>query len=168
MRGLLILLFLPGMVFAGNSSLALAYQHYKKGNFSESLKISGQYLKKSPAGKHSDKILYIYVTSETSLYRIDKSLDKFHRPGNSRFYYLAVYRAMERALVLGNHETGLKWGQIFYREAGQQDFYGKGLYLYSCILYSAKKNTPLIKKFLQLDIDRYSRSKIQKIVKTAG
>jgi len=160
-------LVFPVVLLAG-SDFQLAYQYYKKGNYEKSLAISERYLKKHKSGDiHSDKLLYIYVTSETSLYRIDQALDNFVKNNkNSKMLSLSIYRTMERALVLGSYDTGAKWGEIFKRQAQKEVFYGKGLFLYSCILHSAKQNNKLkelIHYSLALPIDSFSRKRILKI-----
>lgn len=165
MRGLIFLFFFPLFLYAEKiasehseernssaSGLALAFQYYKQGDFEKSLKLSDQYLKSDAKGKNSAKLLYIYVTSENSLYKINLRLREYlklnasllYNPDHSSLIYLSVYKTMERALVMGNKSIGIQWGKFFKERAVDQKFYGNGLHLYACILHSHHQKKELL------------------------
>ena len=166
MRGVIIIFLFP--VAAWSASIELAYQFYKDGKYEKSLEITKNVLHADTTSLKSEKALFIYIASETSLYLIDRELDARSGSKKGYFYYLAVYHAMERALVMGNYPFGLKWGKEMQNSPEKFRFSSEGLYIYACILmksgekYMAKK---LIKESLAKTKNLAVREKFKSLLR---
>lgn len=127
-----------------NPTLKKILDLYKQKDFKEISKVASEYIKAKEDISQDDKVIKFYFHTENDLTKLDALLDKIYKNTeelNSKFHTLS-FMLMEKALLAEEYEIGIKWGDIFRREAkSKKPKYIRGLYLYSCLLYKANKNS---------------------------
>ncbi len=128
-----------------NPTLKKILDLYKKKDYKEISKVASEYIHKSEDLSQDDKVLKFYFHTENDIRKLDLVLDNIYKNTdevNSKFHTL-TYMLMEKAILVDEYDIGVKWGDIFRKEAkSKKQKYIKGLYLYSCLLYKAER--PLI------------------------
>ncbi|MBK8395094.1 MAG: hypothetical protein IPL26_07580 [Leptospiraceae bacterium] len=145
---LLYIILLTSNLFSSsqeNPTLKKILELYKRKDFKEISRLANDYIQKSEELSQDDKVLKFYFHTESDIRKLDSILDTIYKNTdevNSKFHIL-TYMLMEKALLVDEYEIGVKWGDIFRKEAkAKKQRYVKGMYLYSCLLYKAER--PLI------------------------
>ncbi|MCE9499711.1 MAG: hypothetical protein K8R21_04320, partial [Leptospira sp.] len=128
-------------LFAETDHSALALQFYKEGKFKEARIHSRAAMAIRETENINKNVLSVYVLTENDLTKLHDVLSRIYSIKESipENFYDQVYALLERSLVSGDMETGLKWGTRFKKEAKAGKNYARGLYLYSCILNESGK-----------------------------
>lgn len=126
-----------------NPTLKRILELYKQKDFKEISKVASEYIRTKEDISQDDKVIKFYFHTENDLRKLDILLDKIYKDTeelNSKFHSL-VYMLMDKALLAEEYEIGVKWGDVYRKEAkSKKAKYFRGLYLYSCLLYKANKN----------------------------
>ncbi len=113
-----ICLFSISPLFSEDTSFKSLYDEYKRGNYETVSRLSEKILN-SKTGNLDPRIFYLYVATEQDWEKIKARAGNFPNPAagkDSSHYFNALYLAMERALVLGEYESLIKWGRLFQKE----------------------------------------------------
>jgi hypothetical protein len=127
-------------IFSLSDSVVLEkiQSHIQKKEFLEASKIAEKYLKNLPVLDQSDKIIRYYFLLESNLDKLDQALESIYKSTdklNFRFHSL-VFILIEKSLLVGDYQIGVKWGEIYKKEArSKKKKYFRGLYFYACHLY---------------------------------
>jgi hypothetical protein len=144
---LLTCLFLCFPLFSSadeSPTLKKILELYKRKDFKEITKLAIDYIQNSPELSQDDKVIKFYFHTENDLQKLDLILDKIYKNTDeiSPKFHTLNYMLMEKALLAEQYEIGVKWGDIYRKEAkSKKPKYIKGLYLYSCLLYKANRST---------------------------
>ncbi len=127
-----------------NPTLKKILELYKRKDYKEITKLANDYIQSKEEISQDDKVIKFYFHTESDLQKLDIVLDKIYKNTDelsSKFHTLN-YMLMEKSLLADQYEIGVKWGDIYRREAkSKKPKYIKGLYLYSCLLYKANRST---------------------------
>ncbi len=127
-------------IFSLNDSIVLEkiQVHVKKKEFIEASKLAEKYIKLLPELDQSDKVIRYYFLLESNLDKLDQALDSIYKTNdklNFRFHSL-VFILIEKSLLQGDYQLGVKWGDIYKKEArSKKKKYYRGLYYFACHLY---------------------------------
>jgi len=110
-------LFSLSPLFSEETSFKSLYDEYKRGNYETVSRLTEKILN-SKTNAWDPRIFYLYVATEQDWEKIKTKADHFPIPaGKESFHYFnALYLVMERALVLGEYESLIKWGRLFQKE----------------------------------------------------
>jgi predicted Zn-dependent protease len=125
-------------------TLKRAMELYKRKDYKEINKLSSDYIRTQNELNQDDKVIKLYFHTENDLQKLDAILDRLYKNTDdlsSKFHTL-TYMLMEKSLLAEQYDIGVKWGDIYRKEAkSRKTKYIKGLYLYSCLLYKANKSS---------------------------
>lgn len=124
------------------STLQRILEHYKRKNHKEISKITAEYIQNSPELDQDDKVIRFYFHTETDVSKLDLVLDTIYKKTDevSNRFHLLTYILMEKALLAEEYEIGVKWGEVYRKEAkSKKKKYVRGLYLYACLLYKSSQ-----------------------------
>ncbi|MEM7180245.1 MAG: hypothetical protein AAF518_05000 [Spirochaetota bacterium] len=134
--------------------LVQAKKYYKQGKYKECLATTNRILAKTRILKPNSEALLLYFLTESDLGKLDKTLQRLYRKRarhiHPNFFFL-TYVFMDKALVLGEFQRAVYWGEVFAQRGEKSSLYIKGMYLYTNLLFSNKdyKNMRLILTKLQ-------------------
>ncbi len=142
-----VFLFVSSAMFASadeNPTLKRVLELYKRKDFKEINKIASEYIRTQEELHQDDKVIKLYFHTENDLQKLDSLLDQIYKNTDevsSKFHTL-TYMLMEKSLLAEQFDIGVKWGDVYRKEAkSKKTKYIKGLYLYSCLLYKANKSS---------------------------
>jgi|GEM_PF-2003075 hypothetical protein len=127
-----------------NPTLKRVLELYKRKDFKEINKIASEYIRSQEELSQDDKVIKVYFHTENDLQKLDTVLDQIYKNTDelSPKFHTLTYMLMEKTLLAEQYDIGVKWGDIYRKEAkSKKTKYIKGLYLYSCLLYKANKST---------------------------
>lgn len=127
-----------------NPTLKRVLELYKRKDFKEINKIASEYIRGQEELSQDDKVIKVYFHTENDLQKLDTVLDQIYKNTDelSPKFHTLTYMLMEKTLLAEQYDIGVKWGDIYRKEAkSKKTKYIKGLYLYSCLLYKANKST---------------------------
>ncbi len=140
-----LLLFYSSFLFPAedDQTLKRILELYKRKDFKEITKLASEYIRAKEELAQDDKVIKFYFHTENDLQKLDIVLDNIYKNTDelSPKFHALNYMLMEKALLSEQFDIGVKWGDIFRKEAkSKKPKYIKGLYLYSCLLYKANKS----------------------------
>lgn len=130
-------------LFAETDYLQIAKSYVHRKQFTETLMVCTAYLEQTKKIEPNDELLRLYIATETDVHKIDKMLKKVYQNSKQNppdSFYDLIYIYMEKALIAEEYKESTHWGKLFKDKAKHSKLYTKGMYLYSLIIHSQKKN----------------------------
>ncbi|TGN06843.1 tetratricopeptide repeat protein [Leptospira ilyithenensis] len=147
-----ICLFSISPLFSEETSFKSLYDEYKRGNYETVSRLTEKILN-SKTGNRDPRIFYLYVATEQDWEKIKARTGSFPIPTgkDSSHYFNALYLAMERALVLGEYESLIKWGRLFQKEGKGNSRYVDAVLILAAGLLELKNPKEALKAMEELD-----------------
>ena len=139
------------------------YDEYKRGNYETVSRLSEKILN-SKTGNWDSRIFYLYVATEQDWEKIKAKAMNFPPPTgkDSSHYFNALYLVMERALVLGEYESLIKWGRLFQKEGKTNSRYVDAVLILAAGLLELKNPKEALRAMEELEnLNPSEKNKIQ-------
>jgi len=102
-----------------NPTLKRVLELYKRKDFKEINKIASEYIRSQEELSQDDKVIKVYFHTENDLQKLDTVLDQIYKNTDelSPKFHTLTYMLMEKTLLAEQYDIGVKWGDIYRKEA---------------------------------------------------